>query len=166
MATTKKELLLDLLGRAWVYLQVNGNAPGVDLPDWLRTPSVTLQIGYNMPVPIHDLAVDDWGVTATLSFRRTPHTCRIPWAAIFALADGDGGGILFPEDVPAELQEAIAAAESAAARKSDKSPVTADLAPIPPNTPAPDAAPAAPPPADKPPLLKSGKPRPSHLKLV
>ena len=124
---TKKEILLDLLERIWVYLQVNGTAPGVDLPDGLRTPAVPLQIGYNMPLPIPDLKIDDWGVTCTLSFRRTPHTCRIPWNAIFAFTDGEGGGVVFPEDIPPVLQAAIAQAEATAG--DGKAQVTTDLGP-------------------------------------
>jgi hypothetical protein len=99
----KRELLLALLEKSWAFLQVDGRVEGVDLPDWLRAPGVTLQIGYDMPVPIPDLVINEQGVTATLSFRRTPHTCKLPWRSIFAMTDAEGRGVMFPDDVPADV---------------------------------------------------------------
>jgi stringent starvation protein B len=132
----KKQLLLDLLARSSVFVQLDGRAEGVELPEWLRgDPQVVLQLGYDLAIPIPDLVVDDDGFSATLSFRRTPHTCKVPWAAVIAIADADGRGALFPPNAP---------------------PVEAELP-----SPAPAAAAPAPP-DDKPPR----KPRPSHLKLV
>ena len=156
-----------MLERVWVYLQVDGTAPGVDLPDWLRTPAVPLQVGYNMPNPIPDLQVDDWGVTCTLSFRRTPHTCRIPWAAIFAFHDGEGGGVVFPEDLPAALIEQAAKelAEAQASEEPGSGPEdtgeAAAAAAVPEPTPAPSTRSQGGQGGGR-----SGKPRPSHLKLV
>ena len=153
----KKQLLTEVLARSWAWLHLDGRVPGVELPEWLRIPSVTLQIGYDMPLPIHDLAVDDWGVRATLSFRRTPYTCRVPWKAIFAIADFDGAGALFAEDMPPEMA-AVAGATitekpAAGARPLEEAPPAAGPPDPPPNEP----------PAGR---SKSGKPRPSHLKLV
>jgi len=140
----KREVLEAVLSRSWAFVQLDGTRPGVELPEWLRTTSVTLQLGYDMPVPIDDLVVDDAGVCATLSFRRTPHLCRVPWPAVFAIFDDQGRGALFAEDMPAGLS-------------------IAPIAPIAPGA-APEAAPEAPPaPADR---MKNGKPRPAHLKLV
>ena len=125
----------------------NGTAPGVDLPDGLRTPAVPLQIGYNMPLPIPDLRIDDWGVTCTLSFRRTPHTCRIPWNAIFAFTDGEATlqelnaqGDMFPrgESPAAQLADAVSTFQLGA---------TAPLAPVAAPKPARKATAPAPAPA-------------------
>lgn len=154
----KRELLLSVLTRSWASLHIDGRVEGVELPDWLRNPSVTLQIGYDMPVPIPDLVIDDEGVRATLSFQRTPHACRIPWRAIFAISDFDGRGALFADDMPAEL--AAAASQNAAERTGEiKNP-----APVPAPAQEPGEAGEATPP--EPPRFKSGRPRPSHLKLV
>jgi stringent starvation protein B len=107
MVNAKKDLLLSLLAQDWAYVVVDGRQPGVDLPDWLREPEVTLQIGYDMPLPIPDLAIDDDGVTATLSFQRTPHRCRLPWTAVIAIASSDGRGLRFEpsDDVTPTVQE-------------------------------------------------------------
>jgi hypothetical protein len=143
----KKATLHAVLAKSWAWLHVDGTAPGVDLPEWLRMPWVRLQIGYDMPLPIPDLAVDDAGVRATLSFRRVPHACVLPWASIFAISDVDLRGVVYSGDVPSLVREFV----------------EADLRfePLPP--PQPDKATDAAPPVDR---MRSGRPRPSHLKLV
>lgn len=106
MTPGKKELLLELLERSSVFVSLDGRAEGVALPDWLRTePQVVLQLGYQLAIPIPDLAVDDQGIRATLSFRRAPFAVRVPWPAVFALSDDEGHQAVFPEDVPPDLGE-------------------------------------------------------------
>jgi hypothetical protein len=63
-----------------------------------------LQIGYDLPVPIPDLTIDDTGVRATLSFRREPFLCSVPWAAIYLIVDAESRGMLWEEDVPAQTR--------------------------------------------------------------
>ena len=41
-------------------------------------PHLVLQYGHDLPIPIPDLEVDDYGVRATLSFSRTAHSHRRP----------------------------------------------------------------------------------------
>jgi len=143
-AHTKKDLLIALLAGAHAFIQVDGRAEGVELPEHLKTdPAVVLQLGYQLAVPIVDLTVDDAGVSATLSFRRTPFHCKIPWPAIYGMAGADGRGMLFPDDVPPDLEEARTAARP----------------------PEPSPAQGAGKPAGKP-ASANGRPRPSHLKLV
>jgi hypothetical protein len=77
-------------------------------PYFKKQPQLVLQIGLNMAIAIPDLKVDDEGVTCTLSFNRRPFWCRLPWTAIYALVgealDGeDMKGMLWPDDVPAEI---------------------------------------------------------------
>jgi stringent starvation protein B len=148
----KRQILEEVLGRSWAFLQLDGRAEGVDLPEWLREPSVILQIGYDMPVAIPDLELSENGVTATLSFRRIPHKCIVPWHAIFAITDVEGQGVMFPADVPADLPAAGAPSVAPAGQVRS----TMEVSPV--SEPRPE-----PPSGGK---LKSGKPRPSHLKLV
>ena len=145
----KREILEAVLGRSWAFVQIDSRAAGVDLPDGLPEP-VTLQIGYDMPVPIHDLAIDEQGVVATLSFRRVPHRCVVPWSAIFAITDAEGKGVMFPADVPADLQAS-----------GQPQPQIQPRPQLQPQAAAPSAIPEEPTAR-----LKNGKPRPSHLKLV
>jgi hypothetical protein len=56
-----------------------------------------------MPVPIPDLRLDDDGMSCTLSFNRSPFFCVVPWASVFAMVGEDGRGMVWPDDVPAEV---------------------------------------------------------------
>jgi hypothetical protein len=49
-----------------------------------------LSYGLDMPVPIPDLVVDDSGVSATLSFSRSPFKTFVPWEAVVGVW-GHGG---------------------------------------------------------------------------
>jgi len=60
-----------------------------------------------MPVPIPDLRVDEEGVYGTLSFNRSPFTCRVDWDAVFALAGDDGRGMVWPDSMPEEISQEI-----------------------------------------------------------
>jgi stringent starvation protein B len=62
-----------------------------------------LQYGRNMPIPIADLEVTDAGVSATLSFSRIPHRTYVPWSAVYAVTCTNGSGVLYAEDIPADV---------------------------------------------------------------
>lgn len=155
MTTEKRQILLELLKDAWVYVHLDPRREEVLLPDFLRQePRVVLQYGYNMPVPIADLTIDEEGIKATLSFRRQPYSTLVPWSAIFALSDGEERHFVWEADVPPDLERA-----PAGPRPQGTTPATAP----PPAAPAPQAKPEpAPGPGGKP----GKRPRPSHLKLV
>lgn len=100
----KKQVMLHLLEDAWVYVQLDPRRDDVVLPEHLREqPRLILQYGYNMPMPINDLKIDERGISATLSFQRTPHATFIPWSAVFVLSDGDKRAMVWEDDVPKEL---------------------------------------------------------------
>src|SRR5262249_5510528 len=125
-----------------------------------------------------DLDISDEGIAATLSFSRVPFATFVPWAAVYLIADFDGNGAIWQEDIPADLKLAGQSDDEAAPppppapRASFSSSPSLSSSPSP--SPSPPALPAraesspdAPPPDDKPPEPPSGKkPRPSHLKLV
>lgn len=62
-----------------------------------------LQYGNDLPIPIPDLQVDEYGVTATLSFSRSPQYTVVPWSAVYVVASDDGRGVLYHEDVPPDV---------------------------------------------------------------
>lgn len=159
-------VLIELLKDAWVYVRLDPRRDGVALPEWLRTePSLTLQYGYNMPIPIQDFVVDEKGIGATLSFQKRPYSTFIPWSAVFIITDGEKRGVLWEEDMPEEVRAAIqAAVEKEAGAPAKPSPPLA-AAPAA-SEPAAPAAPAAAPAASSPPGKPGKRPRPSHLKLV
>jgi hypothetical protein len=42
-------------------------------------------------------------MSCTLSFNRSPFYCVVPWASVFAMVGEDGRGMVWPDDVPAEV---------------------------------------------------------------
>ncbi|MBN1652199.1 MAG: hypothetical protein JXA30_00325 [Deltaproteobacteria bacterium] len=114
----KKAAVQKLLCKGNVFLHLDPRKSGVVVPDLLRNQlQLVLQIGYDLPIRIPDLVVDDTGVSATLSFHRSPFTCRVPWDSLFALVGDDGRGMVWLGDMPAEI---VAEIESEAQRKELK----------------------------------------------
>jgi hypothetical protein len=56
-----------------------------------------------MAIPIPDLRLDDEGMSCTLSFNRSPFFCVVPWTSVFAIVGDDARGMVWPDDVPAEI---------------------------------------------------------------
>jgi stringent starvation protein B len=113
----KKDVLLALLERSSVYVHLDPRRDGVRVPEWFnKQPQLILQIGLNLPVPIRDLEVDDEAVSCTLSFSRTPHSCYLPWPSVYAIVGEDRRGMVWPDDVPAE----VAAQQAAQVRTERK----------------------------------------------
>jgi stringent starvation protein B len=116
----KKAVALDLLERTSVFVHLDPRRAGVVVPPvFLKQPQLVLQIGLNMQIPIVDLEVEDAGISCTLSFSRRPHFCRLPWSAIYALIGQEGGGMVWPEDVPPEVvaQQRSGAASGSSPKK-------------------------------------------------
>jgi stringent starvation protein B len=87
-----------------VLLHLDPRRDGVDVPEGFLTDArLVLRIGRRLSPPIPDLEVDEDGVRATLTFRSVPHSCTIPWRAVFAVVSEDGQGLVFAEDVPPEV---------------------------------------------------------------
>jgi hypothetical protein len=103
----KKEVALALLERSndrGIFVHLDPRQATVVVPPWFKKqPQLVLQIGLNMPVPIPDLRLDDEGMSCTLSFNRSPFYCVVPWASVFAMVGEDGRGMVWPDDVPAEV---------------------------------------------------------------
>lgn len=116
----KKAVALDLLERTSVFVHLDPRRPGVIVPlVFAKQPQLVLQIGLNMAIAIPDLEVNDSGISCTLSFNRRPHFCRLPWSAIYALIGQEGGGMVWPEDVPPEV---VAQQRSAAKKEAPRKP--------------------------------------------
>lgn len=154
MVPDKKELMLHLMEDAWVFVYLDPRREGVNLPAHLLSEKhLILQYGYNMPVPIADLAVDERGISATLSFRRISHMTFIPWSAVFAMTDGDKRSYVWQDDLPADL---VLSAQGQEGQTGTKEAPAATL-PAQSEQPEQSASQKAPP---------GKKPRPSYLKLV
>ncbi|HVZ86394.1 MAG TPA: ClpXP protease specificity-enhancing factor SspB [Polyangia bacterium] len=130
---TKPQAFLALLKEGWTSLHVDARRIGIVVPQGLRGQAhLVLQYGYDLPISIPDLEVDDEGVHATLSFSRTPLRTFVPWTAVYAItcndprSQNDGRGVLYPEDVPPEV--AVMAAPEAQI-ESDEARIESDEAP-------------------------------------
>ena len=117
----KKAVALDLLERTSVFVHLDPRRPGVIVPlVFAKQPQLVLQIGLNMAITNPDLEVNENGISCTLSFNRRPHLCRLPWSAIYALIGQEGGGMVWPEDVPPEV---VAQQRSAAKKEAPRKPM-------------------------------------------
>jgi stringent starvation protein B len=102
----KKEVALALLERSSVHLHLDPRASGVVVPSgFKKQPQLVLQVGLNMPVPIPDLRLDEAGMSCTLSFNRAPFYCVVPWGSVYAMVGDDGRGMVWPDDVPPEVEQ-------------------------------------------------------------
>ena len=100
----KKEVALALLERSSILVHLDPRLEPVAVPAWFKKqPQLVLQVGLNMPVPIPDLRLDDDGMSCTLSFNRAPFFCVVPWSSVFAMVGEDGRGMVWPDDVPADV---------------------------------------------------------------
>ncbi len=103
---SKREVMLALLERAEARVHLDARRAGVVLPDRLRGDGhVRLDYGYGLQPPIPDLLIDDEGIHATLSFSRVPFATFVPWSAVYLIADFDGNGAVWQEDIPTDLLE-------------------------------------------------------------
>jgi hypothetical protein len=105
-APDKKTIAEFILGRSPLYVHFDPRRTGVIAPAHLcHDAHLTLQFGYNMPIAIPDMAVNDDGIEGTLSFGSTcgMYYCAVPWGAVFTLADVDYQGISWPDSMPADL---------------------------------------------------------------
>lgn len=87
-----------------VHVWVDGRVASI-IPPWGRNkPAFVLQLGYDLPIPIHDLDVDESGWSGTLSFNRQPFFCAVPWEAVYmVIGEGTDVGASWPHDIPQEV---------------------------------------------------------------
>jgi stringent starvation protein B len=104
--------MLALLERSEARVHLDARRPGVVLPARLLGDGhVRLDYGYSLKPPIPDLDVGDEGIGGTLSFNRAPFHTFVPWSAVYLIADFDGNGAVWQDDIPADLLEGSAESE-------------------------------------------------------
>jgi stringent starvation protein B len=101
----KKSRLIVALEKGMVMLHIDARRQGVSVPVNLKNePHVRLNVSYRFDPP--DLAVNDWGIRATLTFPDGRFQVAIPWSALFAMTSHVTKDFWFyPEDMPPELFE-------------------------------------------------------------
>ena len=101
---SKRDAFLALLRAGWASLHLDARSAGVVVPAPFSSQAhLVLQYGRNMPIPITDLEVTEAGVSATLSFSRISHRTYVPWHAVYAVTCTNGCGVLYREDMPADV---------------------------------------------------------------
>lgn len=82
------------------------------IPKHLREhDTLVFDYGRNLPVSIPDLAVDEDGISATLTFDRKPFKTFVPWSAVIFMLQPDGTGFAFEEHLDDETPVATVAPE-------------------------------------------------------
>ena len=151
-APDKRSVVEQLLEQGAVLVHVDARKPEVAVPARFRgDPKLVLRFGYGLNPAIVDLAVDERGISGTLTFSGQPYHCELPWTAVYAaVVEGAQKGMVWPEDIPDVVLAPPPRLDSA----GQPSAATEDDAP----------APVAPESSASPP----DRPRPSrgHLKLV
>ncbi len=142
----KREVALALLEGPSLFVHLDPRRENVVVPKWLKNQAqLVLQVGFNMAITIPDLEAGEDGIGCTLSFNRSPIWCFMPWSAIYGLVGEDGRGMIWPDDVPAEVEamRGKAKAQKPGEKKRAKLAAVSALAPSPgagPDAVAPDSA--------------------------
>ncbi len=120
----KPSFVNELLQQGPVLVHVDARVPGVSVPFYLKTdPKLVLRFGHGLKPAIHDLTVDDNGISGTLTFKGVPHLCQLPWPAVYAaVSEADDRGMVWPNDVPEEVLEHVAPAQAKATAKAVEEP--------------------------------------------
>jgi stringent starvation protein B len=101
----KQELVERLIADGPVLIHLDPRRDHVSVPARLAGgPRLVLRFGYDLKPAITDLEIGDGGLSGTLTFGGVPHHCVLPWDAVFAVvAEDTGKGMVWAEDVPAEV---------------------------------------------------------------
>ena len=144
---SKTEVMLALLETSEARVHLDARRPSVELPRTLLTDGhVCLDYGYSLRPAITDLTIDESGIRATLSFQNTPTPTFVPWSAVYLIANFEGRGAVWQNDIPDDLILGPMAEGGPERPGGPPLPLSA--------------------PAKSPAQGKDAKPRPSHLKLV
>lgn len=99
----KPDAAKQILAKGNLTLHFDPRKPGVDVPERFRTqPTLVLEVGHAMHVPIPDLRLDETALYATLSFSQVPYTCTVPWSAVYGLVGPDKKGVLWEDEIPSD----------------------------------------------------------------
>jgi stringent starvation protein B len=101
----KHDFVTALLEHGPVLVHLDARAEGVSVPVHLAGEAkLVLRFGHSLTPPIHDLSVDETGLSGTLTFNGVSHHCVLPWTAVYAVvSEPDHQGMVWPEDVPEDV---------------------------------------------------------------
>jgi stringent starvation protein B len=119
---SKRQVVERLLADGPILVHIDARRGEASVPERFRgDPRLVLRFGYGLTPAIVDLALDDRGLTGTLSFGGVPHRCVLPWPSIYAVVgESDQKGMVWPDDVPPEVQTAAGVGGDASAAAKDE----------------------------------------------
>lgn len=107
----KKLIAQGLYESGWLEVYFNPRVEGVLVPEHIKgLDHVKFDYGTSMPVPIEDLDIGDLGISATLSFNRTPFKTFLPWDAVFTMQASTPtlmGGAAWPMSIPDSVHKKL-----------------------------------------------------------
>lgn len=108
----KRAHLQSMLEDGLVFIHLDARPAEVDVPAHLKGElALTLSVSRRFGLDVLELG--PLALKASLSFGGVRHLCVIPWANVFAFtAQATERREVFPEDMPLELRQALAQAQS------------------------------------------------------
>ena len=105
--TDKYEAFLELLEQGLTMLHMDARAIGVDVPRQYQD-DAHLRLNFSYRFQLDTFEIDEKGIVASLSFGGVPHTCQIPWTAVFAMTQQTSGASrVWAMDIPIELVQEV-----------------------------------------------------------
>ena len=103
----KLDVFKQLVEQGMVMVVMDSRKPDVQVPPRFADDH-QLRLNFSLKFYIDDFEYDDYGVRASLSFNKVPYYCDIPWHAVYALnSQAVEQGVMWPDDVPDELQNMV-----------------------------------------------------------
>jgi len=102
----KRELLERFLQEDYAFIHLKVRTPGVVLPlNVMQEQMTTLKISYNFQ---GKMTLSDEGLVAELSFGNKAFPCKIPWEGIWAMTSLKDERLMWTDELPPEVLEAMA----------------------------------------------------------
>jgi len=105
--TDKHDAFLELLEQGMTMLHLDARAANVDVPSQFQD-DAHLRLNFSHRFHLDTFEIDENGVVASLSFGGIPHSCNIPWTAVFAMTQQTtGASRVWAMDIPIELVQEV-----------------------------------------------------------
>lgn len=107
---SKADIVINWIGHGMVRVQFDATHEDVVVPLHLKKQvDVVFEIGLDLPRPIHDLKVDQVGISGTFSFAGYGNRfCSIPWGAVFGVCSAVSDAVaVWLNDAPGEVQRRV-----------------------------------------------------------
>ena len=105
-AIAKQRIFDELMGGDHAFVHLDARQEGVEVPAHLKSnPALMLKLSYHFQ---GEIARDDVAISASLRFSGNYFDCVLPWKSIWGFTGADQKQLVWPEDMPTELQLELA----------------------------------------------------------